>query len=955
MHATSSNPCDHTRGAVAIPVVFAKGLSNQRMRMVQDVVAAMLIGAAVILPPSISSRRGCHFRADCYKDFGVNVPFWAAYDKHVTLAALADAGVCVLTAKDIGLQQTYMTQEWTTTTRPTSFAFKGERAKDATLVASELTVAALRYRLDSHDKAAACKVRLIDGTCKPLPPVKHSASMVAIGETPLQRRGFWSSYSWRGGPIWAWADSKHCCLHLAPDTPASVAMLARINAAFVPHKKFRNISSLVDALFRQASGTTRTTVLHWRGDEDFAKSMHQLDVDKYNMAVGRKLRSLFPIVSKEIVPSNVHSRPAHDKTSAHVLIVGDATVMQTSALEASLQSYVDGFRGNATHILRLHSKASLLSSAGANLTQLLGDAAAYDDVLALIDLQLAVTSNIFLGSPFSSFSVVAAAIRQAGVMLTGQKDHTRHTRMISYDTIDRLSLLLATVLPYSVKTLGTDVCSVLHGTYGWVNRTANCSNTNDLNDLLMSPAPTGTGRARTARCATLVPEFHFEPALDSPARLGFDCTLAVVTSIFGAYDRLPLHNKTLITELAEVERFIGRSTCWFAFIDQVTFDATITSSNKTPSADGPAATGSEGYGTLRLGLWHTVVVSPHTLRDTLLLGQGCGGERSNRTIQSRIPKMLMHCVLRHVPFAIYVDGKVHLQKPGQIWWTLLMARMQQQHNNGTAPAWVSPHHTKRKTVLEEWVCVTLLNLAKSTSNAQMEAYAREGFPAAAADAGGPGLIDGEWHFRDMRSTDSAAIGEAWFNEYIRWCHISERDQLSFNYVVWRLGLYSWQRASIAETRSTVGHGFLFGKDILASRLPKTSSSKPSLSSSDNKHHPSLSVSQIFQTGNMPASALRSSLFCSWALFGLARVNKSGIADMSMAKFNSARHSSHSHIKSHQVQLSKTFIAKHFNLSLRLLSFEKRNVNVSLELHRSLIGPLLSPLLMDNYDPTQAVY
>ena len=51
---------------VIIPTVL-KGLNNQRMRLVSDIVGAMLIGAAVQLPSMLATRRSCHFDVTCYK------------------------------------------------------------------------------------------------------------------------------------------------------------------------------------------------------------------------------------------------------------------------------------------------------------------------------------------------------------------------------------------------------------------------------------------------------------------------------------------------------------------------------------------------------------------------------------------------------------------------------------------------------------------------------------------------------------------------------------------------------------------------------------------------------------------------------------------------------------------------------------------------------------------------
>ncbi|KAH8068856.1 hypothetical protein JL721_6428 [Aureococcus anophagefferens] len=79
---------------VVVPAV-KKGLSNQRMRIVQDVAMAQLLGYAVSLPRTLFSRNGCHYASDCYRDYDNGTDFWSVFDREQTLGALAAAGICV--------------------------------------------------------------------------------------------------------------------------------------------------------------------------------------------------------------------------------------------------------------------------------------------------------------------------------------------------------------------------------------------------------------------------------------------------------------------------------------------------------------------------------------------------------------------------------------------------------------------------------------------------------------------------------------------------------------------------------------------------------------------------------------------------------------------------------------------------------------------------------------------
>ena len=57
------------------------------------------------------------------------------------------------------------------------------------------------------------------------------------------------------------------------------------------------------------------------------------------------------------------------------------------------------------------------------------------------------------------------------------------------------------------------------------------------------------------------------------------------------------------------------------------------------------------------------------------------------------------------------------------------------------------------------------------------------------------LIEGQWHLRDLRSATAAALGAAWWRELLQWREEHVRDQLSFGFAAWRLGLLPGQNAA----------------------------------------------------------------------------------------------------------------------------------------------------------------
>ena len=81
----------------------------------------------------------------------------------------------------------------------------------------------------------------------------------------------------------------------------------------------------------------------------------------------------------------------------------------------------------------------------------------------------------------------------------------------------------------------------------------------------------------------------------------------------------------------------------------------------------------------------------------------------------------------------------------------------------------------------------MVGLATVETFRQLKQYAEEGYPRKPYVEGGPGLVEGEWHLRDLEAPEGEALGTGWYEEFLKWRHIHRRDQLSFNYVAWKLG------------------------------------------------------------------------------------------------------------------------------------------------------------------------
>ena len=172
--------CALARSAVILPVV-PKGLCNQRLRWVQDIVVAALMGAAVVLPEAIITRQGCHFNAGCYNDYSSSVAFGDAYDiEALTTALMNHSNICVLSAADAAARF-----------RPSPLSLRSRKLLPFPLSTSELLAAR-----ESVDKALA-------------------------------------------GQVWTVAANTSCCTLVVPSSWPAIDLLRSVNAAFVASPAIR--------------------------------------------------------------------------------------------------------------------------------------------------------------------------------------------------------------------------------------------------------------------------------------------------------------------------------------------------------------------------------------------------------------------------------------------------------------------------------------------------------------------------------------------------------------------------------------------------------------------------------------------------------------------------------------------------------------------------------------------
>ena len=279
-------------------------------------------------------------------------------------------------------------------------------------------------------------------------------------------------------------------------------------------------------------------------------------------------------------------------------------------------------------------------------------------------------------------------------------------------------------------------------------------------------------RPRHPQCEALGTALRVYPPVDAPSRLGFKCTHAVVTALYGGYDTLIRYPRAFRRELTAQEKERGVRSCWFAFTDAASLasDIYLSPQEVKMAAAAHNATAARDQRWVRAGIWNLVILPEGELTASL---------PEHNKLRSRLPKMMAYCVLAYASKMIYIDGKVSLKRPNSFWRML----------PPPTSAWVSPLHPIRSSVRDELICLYLSGIVTERAFEQVRAYHAVGFPSnLTARDGGPGLSEGEWHARDLEAADSTAIGNAWFTEWWRWGKHNLRDQISFNYVIWRLGL-----------------------------------------------------------------------------------------------------------------------------------------------------------------------
>jgi hypothetical protein len=331
--------CANVKGIIKVPAV-KKGMNNQRMRIVQDIMTARLLGAAIELPEYLNTRLNCHNMHACYKNYQPGVKLWDVFDREKTERDLESAGVCIF--------------------NPQNYPIASGMEPMPLKVPSPYTNEKLhKYIKDSN-------AQLSDG-------------------------------------YWSLGNDQDCCSKYIPNDKKSVNLLRNINGAFHGVSSITSIAKSVISTLQQQNKNL-AIALHWRQDEDFVKTAHALNADKY-----------FNAVIKILIKILKQSASSNPKRILNVILLGDLNVTQSLNIQNQLNQH------ERLNVI-VHTKNTLLPHV--NFDTMFHGA---DDVKGQVDFEIGVHADYFIGSPFSSMSVLIAFHRDR-LIVSGEQEKLKASK-----------------------------------------------------------------------------------------------------------------------------------------------------------------------------------------------------------------------------------------------------------------------------------------------------------------------------------------------------------------------------------------------------------------------------------------------------------------------------------------------------------------------------------------------
>lgn len=147
--------------------------------------------------------------------------------------------------------------------------------------------------------------------------------------------------------------------------------------------------------------------------------------------------------------------------------------------------------------------------------------------------------------------------------------------------------------------------------------------------------------------------------------------------------------------------------------------------------------------------------------------------------QQRIIKICPHLFLPQYTSSIYVDGSIDI--------TGNLNDFLSKYCNSDKSVYIRRHPTRNCIYEEAVACINLKKDTASNIESQMNRYISENYPSQ------NGLVESGVIYRHHNDPYCIRLMELWKNEVIKGSH---RDQLSFNYCLWKVGDVGFQYVSL---------------------------------------------------------------------------------------------------------------------------------------------------------------
>jgi len=756
-------------GVIVIPAV-RKGLNNQRMRIVQDIVFGALIGAAVELPRIVRTRRNCGYRADCYRNYDGSVAFSDVFDEARVINELQAAGICIIrtgiseeTPEIMGalwpmpastLKNDFQRQ-WNT--HGVAFSLGGEGDCCTKLVPNTPNSANLIMHVNAVFASATRIEDFAQDAMKTFQDVSRGAPLVA--------------FHWRGDEDFIKsAHSLNEHTHAKAACEALVSVLEDIRDKKSGSDALHHIFVLGDVSAAKLRILESTVSSACSGDFTFHAKSTLGSADISNIVDGPhggddiKGQIDFEIGTRADAfvgaPFSSFSVLIALKRKARVLHSAEMRTFGDNSFTRMINIDVADNLGSIFALTFPYDERMTSRNVCSELVQLHPP---FEMALApCIVTEKGTYGRRIVLRKFNSCSqckplipnICKNVIPMAQLEVRLTRELSEQDERIRLDDLgvscERAKEILSTfggpwreALTHDIFIYEEEPRFILPSFHSALHAALRT-------ETFHSTRPAPSFCSRTVEDLAAKVKISFDLPLDSPVYNGLRvCKLTVITVLYGSVDRLePLKVATEnYRELLSYERMLGISSCWFVFVDAVAFRELVISSGAT---DLEHTLGRLTYGP------YQVVRLPESL-----LPFGSGANAPN----SRVPKMLSHLFLRYSRYLLYMDAKLSIPVFKNIWVHLYQDLVQHR------ALWTSPKHPRRLTPYEEARCVHILGLVPDIVLEQMQSYLNEGFSS------DDPLIEGEWHMRDLHDKRSSSIGCTWFKEYAKWGHT--RDQLSF--------------------------------------------------------------------------------------------------------------------------------------------------------------------------------